>query len=433
MKTKAKTQLSRLIAVGGFSFAQIVLTSSSHAATFNYTNPAASTTQWASGTNWDATPVSASTTTLVFGNAVSLAAGVNITASNDNLGNFQLNKLNQAYAGPGSGANPVLTISGNPLDFVSDGTTPPTMSIAPTGTIRTTTIISNNLVLTNNLRVTQGSTSQAATLSGAISGSGNLNKGGTGNVTLSNAGSSFTGTVVIESGSFTVPAVGNSGANSPLGTNGGITLGLTGNSGQLTWTGNSETTDKVFTLGGSTGGGTISASTINQTLTITPDIVGGSNASLRTLTLSGIGNVALSGSVLAGSSSALSLTKSGSGTATLAGTNGSFNGPVTVSAGTLAATSIGNIGSNSSLGTNATINLGATTVAGVLRFLGTVAETTNKTINMSGTTGGASIITRDAVLTISADLTMTGAGGKILSLSSSTNTSGVNFNGLLAD
>lgn len=359
MKTKTQNRLFFLVAATGFSFAQALLTTSGHAATFNYTNTAATTTQWAAGTNWDSIPASASTTTLTFGNAAALAAGTNIIANNNFGGNFLLNKLNQTYAGPSSGANPLLTISGNPLEFVSDGGTTPTLAIGPTGTIRTSTIISNDLVLTNNLRISQASTSQAATLSGLISGPGNLNKGGTGNVTLSNPSSSFNGTLVIESGSFTVPSVGNSGANSPLGANGSITLGLTGNSGQLIFSGNSEITDKTFTLGGSTGGATITCFTTGQTLTITPDIVGGSNSSARTLTLSGRGNVALSGSIGAGSSTALALTKSGSGTATLTGTNGSFNGPVTVSQGTLAATSVGNTGFNSSLGTNGTINLGS--------------------------------------------------------------------------
>jgi autotransporter-associated beta strand protein len=431
MKARTHRHFSKLIAVVGFSFVQATLISQSSAAI--YTNTASSTTQWAAGSSWDVAPASASATTLTFGGGTALAAGVTITANNDIAGNFQLNKLEQTYAGPGSGTAPTLTISGSPLEFVTNGSTTPTISIGPTGTVRTTTNLNNNLILTNNLRIAQGNPNQLATLNGALSGAGNLNKGGTGNVTLSNVNSSFTGAVVIESGSFTVTSIGNAGSNSPLGTNGGITLGSGGNAGQLTWTGSSETTDKVFTLSGSTGGGTISASTSSQTLTITPDIVGGANAAVRTLTLTGNGNVNLSGSIGVGSSLTLSLAKSGAGTATLTGTNGSFNGPVTVSQGTLAATSIGNSGSNSSIGTNATINLGGIANTGTLRFLGTVDEATDKVINLSGTTGGATITTRDAVLTISADLTMSGTGAKSFTLSSSTGTSGVNFNGLLAD
>lgn len=440
MKTKAKTQLSRLIAVGGFSFVFVGTVSVSSATDYTWNSGTAGTASLSDSTKWlapnGAIPATGATDAILTFAAPQLA-NTTLTVTNNLAGTLVLNRLNFNNSND-SGTAPTLNLSGNDLRFVTNVATAPYLSLSPAGTTpgsRPKIVISNNITLDNDLTLSQPNASHSATLSGIISGIGGLGKtSGAGSVTISNTANSFSGPVTISAnGSLSVPMVGNATSNSPLGTSSGITLGGGSNSGQLTFTGNSETTNKVFTLGGAAGGGTISVSTANQTLTITPDIVGGTDISLRTLTLAGNGNVTLPGSIGAGIGNALGVTKSGTGTATLTGTSGSFNGVVTVSAGTLAATSIGNIGSNSSLGTNATINLGGTTNAGTLRFLGTTAETTDKTINMSGTTGGATITTRDAVLTISADLAMAGSGNKTLALSSSTNTSGVNFNGLLAD
>jgi autotransporter-associated beta strand protein len=369
------------------------------------------------------------------------AASSTLGVTNDFTGTLILNRLNFSNSND-SGTAPTFNLGGNPLMFETNGTTAPFLSLNPTGTTSTSrpkVVISNNVTLSNDLTLSQSNASVSATLSGVIDGSGGLQKtSGAGSVTISNTANSFSGPVVISAnGSLSVPMIGNAGSNSALGQSSSITLGGGSNSGQLTWTGTSETTDKVFTLGGSTGGGTIFASPANQTLTISQNLNSGSSTGLtRTLTLGGSGNITSNGAIGNGtgaSGGAVAVTKSGSGTATLTATNSSFTGPVTVSQGSLFATSIGNSGFNSSLGTNGTINLGGTTNSGTLRFLGTVAETTDKTINMSGTTGGSTIITRDAVLTVSADLGMSGGGNKTLTLSSSSNTSGVNFNGLLAD
>jgi len=81
--------------------------------------------------------------------------------------------------------------------------------------------------------------------------------------------------VIIASGSLAPASIGNTGSKSLIGTNASITLGDGSNSGQLNGTGNNETTDKVFSIGGSTGGATICASTANQTLTISQSQLGG--------------------------------------------------------------------------------------------------------------------------------------------------------------
>src|SRR5205085_4464090 len=101
------------------------------------------------------------------------------------------NILNFTYTGPGSSTQPTVTISGNPLEFVSNSGTLPTMSIAAGGTVKPLLTISNNLVLTNNLTITATSD---GILSGIISGGGSLTKKSGGTLTLSGANTYSGGT-----------------------------------------------------------------------------------------------------------------------------------------------------------------------------------------------------------------------------------------------
>jgi hypothetical protein len=411
---------------------------------------------------------------------------------------------------------------GNALEFVSNGGTTPTILLSSTGTTRPSFTLNNNLILTNNTRLSQGSASVAAALGGVISGSGNLNKGGTGSVTLSNNASTYSGATVIESGTFVINKVGTIGNSSSLGSGGNITLGTTSGSGVLQWNGSNETTDKTITLGGSTGNGTLTANTSGQTLTITGNVLGGSSTSNRSLFVNGAGNVALSGTISNGSGASggvITVTKSAAGTLTLAGnnsysggtnlnagtvvlahaagfgtgavtlnggtlsnnanltfnndvvlttgsvntansttltsagavsgvanlaksgtgilalTNGnsSFSGGVWVQAGSIYSTGLGNASATSTLGTNGTIKLGSSATAGTLRYVGAGNETSNKVIDLAGTTGGGTITANQSVLTLTSNLAMSGAGAKTLTLASSSGTAGINFNGLLAD
>jgi fibronectin-binding autotransporter adhesin len=419
----------------GLLLAPLGFVSSASAATFTYSNNSSGTTQWNAGTNWSATPVSASTTTLSF--AATQASGVNTVSNNDISGSFQLNKLNFTNVGPSSGTKPTLTISGNALRFVSDGATTPTILINPSAgnnLYRPALTIQNDLVLTNNLRISQGSTSNTFTIEGAISGAGALSKGGGGVVNLTNSTSTYAGGTILESGTFILDKVGTVGNASSLGSGSSIQLGSASATGVLQWNGTSETTDKVFTAGGSTGGAIITANTSGQTLTITQDVQGGASTSARTLTFNGSGNVTLDGSVTTGSGT-VSLTKSGAGRLTLTGTAGDFTGDVTISQGDIYATSLGSTTSAGSLGKGSVLNLGGSGNTGTLRLLGTSDETTDKTLNMSGTTGGASITVTGATYTFNQNLGVTGTGDKTLTLSSSGGNSGqgINFNGLIAD
>ena len=325
-----------------------LLTQASQAANYTYTFPSSGTDQWSAGTNWSGgtAPVSAADTGLTFNGTQ--AVGTTATSNNDIGGNFLLNSLMFVGSGSANGTAPAFTITGNTLEFTGASAT---LTTSPTGTFtRPTITVGNNLLLSTDLKISNGSASNTLTLSGTISGNGALNKtSGTGGVNITGTNNSFSGAVAISAaGSLTAVSIGNTGSNSSLGTNASITLGGGSNSGQLNWTGTSETTDKIFSMGGTTGAATISASTANQTLTISQNLVISGNGT-KALTLGGSGNIAFNGIIPNGTSpntSVISLTKSGTGTAILGGLN-TYTGNTTVSTGTLAGTSANAFGSGS--------------------------------------------------------------------------------------
>jgi autotransporter-associated beta strand protein len=117
------------------------------------------------------------------------------------------------------------------------------------------------------------------------------------------------------------------------------------------------------------------------------------------------------------------LTKLNTAILVLSGPN-TYSGKTSINNGTVSVSSLNSVvGGNpsSSLGApttvaNGTINLGATTTAGTLLYTG-AGETTDRIINLAGTTGGG-IIQNDGTgpIVFSSDLTATGAGAKTLTL-----------------
>ncbi len=183
-------------------------------------------------------------------------------------------------------------------------------------------------------------------LVGSFSGSGALNKTGSGTLTLNSAG--FTGGINVQAGTLKVADTFSSGGTVAISS--GATLDLINTNrtiGQLSGAGN-------VTLGSAT-------LTVNQS----------TNSELSGA-LSGTGG----------------LTKSGTGTLTLSGTN-TASGTTTVSAGTL---QIGNGGTSGSLGGNITNNAtvvfnrsDASTYSGVISGSGAVTKSGAGTLTLSGT------------------------------------------------
>jgi autotransporter-associated beta strand protein len=102
-----------------------------------------------------------------------------------------------------------------------------------------------------------------------------------------------------------------------------------------------------------------------------------------------------SNSILAGPISGTGgVYKSGNGTVLITRTDNTFDGVTTVGAGQLTVPNLGNSGSPSSLGKNASISLGGGTATGTLRWESAGSETSDKSIVLTGSTGGGMLDVR---------------------------------------
>jgi autotransporter-associated beta strand protein len=220
-------------------------------------------------------------------------------------------------------------------------------------------------------------------------GTGNLNKTGAGNWTLSGSGATYSGTTNITNGSITL------GASNVIGS-GAVTI----NGGTLALGANSDTVGTVTLTSGSITGST-------GTLTSNADYAVSSG------TISGI----LAGSV--------GLNKTGAGTVTLSGLN-TYTGVTTINAGTLEIYNFGGTqGNTGGVGANPS-SLGQATnvsskllVNGTLRYLGS-GETTDKKIKSGSTVTIDSSGTGALVFTSSpGESWMTGTTNSVLTLTGS--------------
>lgn len=140
------------------------------------------------------------------------------------------------------------------------------------------------------------------------------------------------------------------------------------------------------------------------------------NTGNRTMTFGGNGNTTINGSIIASAASYNhNLAKSGSGTLTITGTASTLDGNVSVTGGTLAISDWRAITNNTS---TVSLNGGILSVTGNNVSLANL--TTSKVINLSGTTGGATILANQTGtsggLVFNAAFTATGGGVKTLTL-----------------
>ena len=231
------------------------------------------------------------------------------------------------------------------------------------------------------------------TFSGNITGSGGIIKAGPGHIYFTGS-NSYDGITRVNNGTLTLGSISAApGRNTPgkIIVAGGATLGVVGGSwgpitnllSNVTWS------DKTSRLGFMLVGGT--SSTYSNVI-----------------------------------SQELSVHKYGSSTGALTLTgNSSYTGHTIVSQGILAFNSIANVGGgNSALGAPATVGFGTIALGGdnnavTLRYTGT-GHSTDRVINLSGTTGGVTLDTGTGALTFTSALTATGAGSKTLTLTGST-------------
>lgn len=230
------------------------------------------------------------------------------------------------------------------------------------------------------------------TISGnAAASTGSLTKTGSGILVLSGA-NAYTGSTTISSGTLSVASINNGGVAGGLGSSSANAANLILDGGTLLFTGSTASTDRGFTL----------ANGKNSTISVT-----GSSA---TLTISGNSTATTTGGLI----------KDGASTLSLTGSNG-FSGSVSVVNGTLNAATIGNQGESSSLGSGAAILLGSGSNTVGLTYTGT-GQVSNKTIDLSGTTGGVFISQSGSsgTLNFTSNFTATGNGSKTIYLQGST-------------
>jgi fibronectin-binding autotransporter adhesin len=316
---------------------------------------------------------------------------LSIDTANDSGSNGELGNNGNAVILGGSGTTGTLEYTG-----VTDASSKKfTMALGGTGVFQVDTAATT------------------LTLSGVIDGSGGLTKTGAGTLSL-NALNTYSGDTTINGGTL---LLGNA-AGIPSGTGKGNVI--IGSSGTLS------TNDKdAISINGLSGGGVV------QKTGGSPDTItlGNNNA-----------NGSFSGVLQdGGSTHELVIIKTGSGTQTFSGNN-TYAGATTIQNGILSVSSLNKVSggsASSNLGhpitvANGTIAIGATTNTGQLTYTGT-GETTDRVINLAGTTGGATLDqSGTGTLTFSSNFTATGAGSKTLTLQGSTAGGGV-INGAIVD
>jgi autotransporter-associated beta strand protein len=211
---------------------------------------------------------------------------------------------------------------------------------------------------------------------------------------LTSADNSFRD-VRIFSGRLRASSIGNFGETSAAGTGGTSTpiiLGSSGGNGIFEYTGNSASANRTFMRDARSVASGVTVATAGQTLTISGALSSGSNTNLTTSgwAFGGAGNLTLNGVINNATgvgSTGTSVTKSGTGTLTLGGTN-TYTGDTTVTAGSLIvngaiSTGILSVASDAVLGGSGTIG-GATTISGSLRpgnSIGTLTVNADTTWN----------------------------------------------------
>ncbi|MFD0895734.1 autotransporter-associated beta strand repeat-containing protein [Luteolibacter ambystomatis] len=219
-------------------------------------------------------------------------------------------------------------------------------------------------------------------------------------------GSGFTGTLQVDRGRIHGVSSGLGGATNIVVGSGAQFLGFT--SGVTTTT--FSQSFSISGMGWGEGGqdnGALRVSTTNCTFTGNITLTGDSGIYLQNAAGGGI----TSSGVISGGFNLSLYNALAAGVITLSGAN-TYTGATTVANGTVSVSNIGNTGFSGNLGTNGTINLGGGGAQGILTYTGS-GETTDRVLNFSGTTGGATVNNNGAgLLRFTTATTTTGSGAK---------------------
>ena len=357
---------------------------------------------WMNGANWGGTAPSANDD-LIF------AGSTNTSTSNNFPGGTNFHSITFASGASGfsiSGSS--ITVNGGASAITDNSTSTQTISIDITYITTTPTIT-----------VVSGGT---LALNGATWGSVGLTKSGTGILSLGNTHTTYwTGTTTVSAGSL---LLGDPGGDNYASLIWQINSGAT-----LKWSSinNVVTNNAVMTVNT---GGTID---FNGQADAIGDLAGGGNVINIGGTVYLVKPPAGTGSDFSGIASGSGSLVAGAGFANvqiLSGSN-TYTGQSGIQQGTFSINTIKNVGGGaSSLGApttvaNGTIAIGSNGNTGILQYTGTT-QSTNRVIDLSGTTGGATLDqSGTGLLTFTSAFTASGSGAKTLTLQGSTSGTGL--------
>ncbi len=394
-----------------------------------------------------------------FGSGVLETSGTFTRSLGTGAGQVQWSSPNVGYSDGGfaatggaltvnlGGLGTPATLTQNVGGFLSGNSILTLQDSASTAALTWSNPINNNgSTLTVNQGAASASATTSATMNGLLSGTGGLTKNGAGLLNLAGA-NTYTGATSVTNGILSVSSLNHiaagtlGGSNSPAASsslgapttaaNGTIAIGTANTGGTLLYTGSGETTDRILSLAGTTGGATLDQSGTGL-LKFTSNLTAPGTAAMdnrKTLTLQGstTGTGEISGSIVdstLGTSGQLttSLTKAGTDTWTLSGAN-TYSGTTLISGGTL---QIGNGGASGTLGSggvtdNATLTFNrsdAVTVSNVIGGTGAVTQAGSGTTTLSGANSYSGLTT------ISAGILQLGAAGGATNTPLGTNAAG---------
>jgi autotransporter-associated beta strand protein len=390
-----------LVKSGGVTF---TVADGTAASDLNFTG-----TLWKSASLTETAFIKAGAGTVTLSGVNSIDGGVTLNAGTININNA---------SALGATAGTFTIANGTSIDNTSGGAITLSTNNSMTWNGDFTFTGSNSLNLGTGA-VNMVSASRAVTVSasiltvgGTISGTG-LTKSGNGTMALGSVtASNWSGITTVNAGTL---QLGNPGGDNYLSSSWIINSG-----GTIEFTAiNCIVNNAVFTINS---GGTLDMKGFHDTFS---SISGAGNLYLGTATLIlTLGSTTTFSGVISGSGN-LDIDGTGGGVLTLSGLN-TYTGWTRIRASSLNINTIGNVnGGASALGNpssiaNGTIQMGSTTTTGTLVYTGT-AQTTNRVINLNGTTGGATIDqSGTGALVFSSALTATGSGVKTLTLQGST-------------